>query len=469
MASSLRRTLAVRYSLTMAVALLAIAVWAYWGMRATLLDQLDQSLRSTLELQAVSLAADGRIPTLPFMEEQRFVTEVNRLVVGRDDRGRIVQANRDFAVDLPLDSVAFRSALAGRLSPTDGAWRGRKARTLYGPAPASATSVAVLEVAASLAPLENASRQVLYRMVATAALGALASLIGAAWLAHSALAPVQDIATQARAIHGGLTGQRITAHVGVTELQGLIEVLNEMLARLERSHEWHRRLIRDLGHDLRTPITTMRAAVEMALWSERRPDQYREVLASTLEEIDRLTLIGDGLSLLASLESGDLTPALVEADLRTVASQAVDRARARVGGHEIRFERPQETLPARLDPRLMGMVLDQLLDNARHHTPPGTRVEVTVAGADGEVSVTVEDQGPGVPDEMLSELFTHFYRGDPARGRHAGPGLGLTLAAAIVDLHRGRITAERADGGGLRIRIALPLVSASGPPARGSG
>jgi signal transduction histidine kinase len=94
---------------------------------------------------------------------------------------------------------------------------------------------------------------------------------------------------------------------------------------------------------------------------------------------------------------------------------------------------------------------------------------VTVAGADGEVSVTVEDQGPGVPDEMLSELFTHFYRGDPARGRHAGPGLGLTLAAAIVDLHRGRITAERADGGGLRIRIALPLVSASGPPARGSG
>jgi signal transduction histidine kinase len=81
----------------------------------------------------------------------------------------------------------------------------------------------------------------------------------------------------------------------------------------------------------------------------------------------------------------------------------------------------------------------------------------------------VEDEGPGVPDEMLSELFTHFYRGDPARGRHAGPGLGLTLAAAIVDLHRGRITAERGDAGGLRIRIALPLVSASGSPARGSG
>ena len=234
-----------------------------------------------------------------------------------------------------------------------------------------AGAVAVLEVATFLAPLEAASRHVLFRMIATALLGALASLVGAAWLTRSALEPVEAIARQAGAIQGGRTGQRITAHADVIELHGLIEVLNQMLARLERSYEWHRQIVRDLGHDLRTPIATMRATVEMALWTERRPDQYREALASTLEEVDRLTLISDAFGLLAKLESGDLVPMLVDTDVRTVAGQAVDRARERVGGHEIRFTRPEEALPAPVDARLLGMVLDQLLDNARRHTPPG--------------------------------------------------------------------------------------------------
>lgn len=160
----------------------------------------------------------------------------------------------------------------------------------------------------------------------------------------------------------------------MAELQGLIEVLNQMLERLERTYEWHRRIIRDLGHDLRTPIATMRAGVEMALWSERKPDEYRQVLASTLEEVDRLALIGDALSLLGGLETGELKPVLTRTDLRLLAGQAVDRAAARVGGQGVRFHRPSAPVPAEVDAHLIGMMLDQLLDNARRHTPPGTRM-----------------------------------------------------------------------------------------------
>jgi two-component system OmpR family sensor kinase len=229
-----------------------------------------------------------------------------------------------------------------------------------------------------------------------------------------------------------------------------------MLARLERSSHWNRQIIRDLGHDLRTPIATLRAAVETALWTERRPEQYREALASTLEEIDRLTLINDALGLLAKLESGEVEPTLAETDVRAVVQQAVDRARERLGRHEIRFPGSPEPVPARVDARLLGMVLDQLLDNAGQHTPPGTKVDVTVAAKDGIVRLAVEDQGPGVPEEMLGQLFDRFHRGDPARGRQAGAGLGLTLAAAVVDLHGGRVTAERGSPQGLRISIELP-------------
>lgn len=456
MASSLRRTLAVRFSLTMAVALVGIGMWVYSGMRRALLEQLDHSLHSTLDLQTVVLTATGRILPIPPMDERRFVEQINRLVVGRDERGRIVQANREYAVDLSLDSAAFRRALGGEAGTGIGRWRGRRTRSLYAPAPAGAPSIAVLEVAASLEPIDHAGRSILGRMIGTALLGALATLVGAAWLARSALAPVDEIASQARAIQGGRSGQRITAHADVTELQGLVRVLNQMLERLERSHQRHRQLIRDLGHDLRTPLTTMRAGLEMALWGERRPDQYREVLASTLEEADRLTLISDALNLLARLEAGDLTPVLVEADLRAVAHEAVSRARERVGAGEIRFAGAPDPVPAPVDPRLLGMVLDQLLDNARRHTPPGTAVEVSLCPVDGAARLTVEDHGPGVPDEILPQLFEHFYRGDPARGREAGFGLGLTLASAIVGLHGGGIVAERGTTGGLRIRIDLP-------------
>lgn len=456
MASSLRRTLAVRFSLTMGIALLGIALWANLGVRRTLREQLDRSLNATFELQALDLAGLGRIDVIvASMGEERFVREVNRLIVVRDSGGRILRANSDLARDLALDTAGFRRAMTGTRSLGYGTWRGREVRWVSGAIPGGAPAqAAVLEVAASLGPLEAASQTVLLRMLATALLGALASLVGAGWLARSALAPVEAIATQAKAVQG--TGQRITSHANVSELQGLIEVLNQMLGRLERSIEWHRRITRDLSHDLRTPITTMRAGVEVALGSERKPDEYRQVLASTLEEIDRLVLIGDALSLLARLESGDVAPVLTSVDLRLVAGQAVDRARARVGDHTVHFAPPATALPARVDARLIGMALDQLFDNARRHTPPGTPAEVA-AGASGEgVTLTVEDHGPGVPDAMLPHLFDRFYRGDEARGRQAGPGLGLSVAATIVSLHRGRITAERGAGGGLRIRIELP-------------
>ncbi len=455
MASSLSRTLSVRFAITMGVALVAIALWAYAGLSRILRDQLDRSLHATYELQVGALAIRGSILRLPETGGSRSLVQDGRLVVGRDSGGRIIQSTE--AVEwVGLDSAAFRRALAGERSATDEAWRGRRLRSLYGPAPAGAHPVAVLQVIAPLARVEATSRQVLFRMILTALLGALASLVGAAWLTRSALQPVKTIARQADTIQGERTGQRITAHADVIELQGLIEVLNQMLARLERTYEWHRQIIRDLGHDLRTPIATLRATAEMALRTERRPDQYRAALASTLEEVDRLTLISDALSLLARVESGDLIPTLVETDVRAIAEQAVDRARGRAGEQEIRFSRPDEALPAPVDAGLVGVVLDQLLDNAHRHTPPETRVAVSVAAADGDVRMVVEDEGPGVPEEMMGQLFNRFYRGDPARGRQAGLGLGLTLAAAIVDLHRGRIIAERREPRGLRIRIELP-------------
>lgn len=453
---SLRRTLAVRHGLTMAVALLGIAGWAYLGVRDTLAAQLDQSLRTTFELQRLSFAATGRINTTPAsLSSEQFVRRINRLVIVRDSAGRVLQANHPLAGGLPLDTVAFRRARSGAEVARSTEWAGGAARSLAGPLTGTGPA-AVLEVAASEGSLDAAGRTVLSRMLLTVALGSLATLVGAYWLASSALAPVEQIAAQAAAIHGTRGGQRITTHAGVAELAGLVQVLNGMLARLERASEWHRRIIRDLGHDLRTPVATMRAAIEVTLRGRREPEEYRRALAGTLEEVDRLALIGEALSLLGALESGTLRPALASADLWPLAEAAAARARGRASGHAVDVTGAPAPLEAAVDPRLLGMALDQLLDNALRHTPPGTRVEVALGAAGDRLRVTVEDEGPGVAPEMLPHLFDRFYRADAARGRNGGPGLGLSTVAIIADLHRGQVAAAAGRRGGLRVTLELP-------------
>jgi signal transduction histidine kinase len=295
-------------------------------------------------------------------------------------------------------------------------------------------------------------------MVGTVVLVTLATAIGAGWLAGSAVAPVHQITAQARAITGEVAGQRITAHANVSEFHGLTEVLNAMVARMERASQWHRRIIRDLGHDLRTPITAMRAGVEVALWSERSPDDYRRILASTLEEIDRLSLICDALVLLGRLQAGEVTLDLAEIDARVLAREAVAGAQEAVGAHPVSLVQPAEPVLIRADVRLMRMVLDQLLDNARRYTPPGSRIEIAVQADEGEAVITVEDDGPGVADDVLPHLFEPFYRSDTARAREGGPGLGLTVTVSIVTLHQGTVVARRGSEGGLRVTVTLPRV-----------
>ena len=308
----------------------------------------------------------------------------------------------------------------------------------------------------SLGSIESSLESLRLQLGAMVLLGTLATAIGAGWLAASSVAPVHTITAQARGITGEVAGQRITAHANVSEFQGLIEVLNAMVARLERACRWHRRIIRDLGHDLRTPIAAMRAGVEVALWKERSPAEYRRILAGTLEEIDRLTLISDALVLLGRLQAGEVTLRLAELDVRKLAREAVAQVQDGIGAHKVTLVEFAGEVSIKADPRLMKMVLEQLLDNARRYTPPGSCIDVLVRTSGSNVSITVEDNGPGVPEDVLPHLFEPFYRSDQARGRDGGPGLGLTATASIVALHGGTVRANRGSEGGLRVTVSIP-------------
>jgi signal transduction histidine kinase len=461
---SLQRTLAVRFSVTMFAGLLGLALWGYLGVRNTLMQQLDRSLQSSAQLQVDNLVAHGSLAIHERTDLDRFIQLVNRFVALRDSAGRILTGNITFAESLPLDATALQQAHRGRRLFVTQQWQGHGFRSIYLPAPRMDGSAGkVVQVGASLSPIEGSLKDVLLPMVGTVLLVSLATAIGAGWLAASAVRPVHRITAQARAITGEVAGGRITADAEVREFHGLTEVLNAMVARLEAAAQWHRRIIRDLGHDLRTPITAMRAGVEVALWGERSPDDYRRILASTLEEIDRLTLICDALVLLGRLQAGEVKLDFAEMDARQLVRTVVAGALEGGGRNQIIVVTPQEPALISADARLMRMTLEQLLDNARRYTPEGSRIEVTIAVKNGEVLITVEDDGPGLADDVLLHLFEPFYRSDSARAREGGPGLGLTATASIVGLHGGTVEAGRSSLGGLRVTVMLPRLSRSSP------
>jgi heavy metal sensor kinase len=455
---SLRRTLAVRFSLTIFVALLLIALWAYIGTQRVLRLELDRALAATLELETTLLSAGPPAQIEHGGDELRhFADAVYRFVVLRDLNGTVVGSNTSLANDLPIDQSRIARAHNGERQWVTATWRGTRVRSVLGPAPPNAPAeVAVVQVAASLEPHGSAARQMLFLMLGTVLLGTVATALGAGWLAGSVVAPVQAITEQASAVTPGTVGHRITAHADVIEYHGLIEVLNEMLDRLDRGLESGRRIIADVGHDLRTPLTAMRGEIEIALRSTRDADTYRAVLESVLEEVDRLSSISEALVLLARLEAGQLTPDRSITDVGALVRRAVERAQGRADGRHIVFSGTQRNITANVDDNMLVLLIDHLLDNAVQHTPSGTRVNVALRAERSAVTITVEDDGPGIPDDVLLHIFERFYRVDSARSRSTGAGLGLTIASAIAEVHGGTIRAERSPLGGLKITLKLP-------------
>jgi signal transduction histidine kinase len=468
---SLRRTLAVRFSLTIFAALVLIALWAFMGAQHTLRTQLDNGVVSALNLETDVLASGHSLPphTGPLGFEQ-FVHEVNRFVVVRDVRGNVLDMNTALAGDLPLDSAGFAAAVDGRFRWLTARWGQQWVRTLYAPAPAgSPPAMRVVEVAASLEPLEEENRQVLFLLIGTVLLSTIATAFGAVWLASSAVQPVTELAEQAGSIRAGVTGQRITAHADVSEFEGLVRVLNSMLERMDRAYLAQRRIIADVAHDLRTPITAVHGEIEVALRNPRTAEQYRATLMSVLESVDHLSGINEALLLLARIEAGELAPRPDTVDLATITASAVQRVHPRAGDHALRFVRSGSSATSVLaDGAMIGVLLDQLLDNAVRHTPPGTRIDTVVTANAGHVTVAVRDDGPGIAEEALPHLFDRFYRGDAARSRTAGAGLGLTVAAAIAEAHQGTIRAANLPTGGCEVSLTLataPVAAATPTPA----
>ncbi len=311
--------------------------------------------------------------------------------------------------------------------------------------------------AAALGPAAGMHRALLLVLAGVVVVGTGATLVGAWWLAGSAVRPVYEITEQATCIEAGTLGQRIVAHAETDEYRGLVAVLNRMLERIDAAFKNQRRLTADVSHELRSPLTALRGEIEVALRAERSPRDYQRVLRSSLEEIDRLTAMSEDLLLITRAAGGLLSARRVPTDVNALIRCELEGMRGRIEEKSLTLGTELDPGPGSvaLDPGLTRRLIEELLDNAVKFAPHGGTVLVATTGTGGVLRLTVENSGPPLAEDELAHLFEPFYRADQARTRGTGTGLGLGVATAVTSLHGGSIRALNVPSGGVRLECEL--------------
>src|SRR6202049_1542740 len=289
-------------------------------------------------------------------------------------------------------------------------------------------------------------------------------ILVATWLlVRRGMRPLERMGATARTIASSGLGSRVSPSNERTEVGRLGLALNDMLGQLERAfaerdvvEQRLRHFVSDASHELRTPLTSMRGYAELL---QRTPDMSREDVLLAVRRIEdetrRMGLLVDDLLLLARLDQRrplDRAPV----DLTSMVNDAVSDARA---------ADPERIVLARISTPMVGtgddlrlrQAVANLVRNALVHTPPGSPVEVSLQGQNGHAEIDVIDHGPGVPAAQRERIFERFHRADPLRSRdQGGSGLGLSIAAAVVSAHGGRISVDETPGGGATFRVELP-------------
>jgi two-component system OmpR family sensor kinase len=302
----------------------------------------------------------------------------------------------------------------------------------------------VVQVARPLDEVAGFLDTLMWVLAAAGAVALGAALLLGPWVARATLRPVERMTATARTIAGSprdLT-QRVEPAFPDPELREFADAMNEMLESIDSADRHQRRFVADASHELRTPLTSLGGNAAYLERTAELDEDAGEALGAVRRDVERLTRIADGLTMLARLDATPVSQA-EPCDLGALAFDAVERFRRLYPDHG--FELGGATGVHLLDVELARRIVDNLVDNAGRYTPAGSTVRVTV-GIDGDaVTLDVVDDGSGLAEHERAHVLERFHRGTTSAGA-SGTGLGL----AIVD------EAARALGGSLELRDAAP-------------
>lgn len=302
---------------------------------------------------------------------------------------------------------------------------------------------------------ERQARDAIARTIlAGGALAIVVAVIVAVFVARRVAAPITALTTAVTAVESGRRDVRVNRPHAPGELGVLSNAFDRMAASVDREERLRRQLVADVAHEVRTPLTILRATTEGLVEGVLPADQT--TLESLHEEVLRLTQLVADLETLAAVDAAGLHLDRTPIDLADAASAAVDAMAAIASEGNLSITTTLGPAPAEADERRIHQILTNLLTNAVRYSTPGASITVETGRLpDGPSFVRVTDSGPGLSDDDIAHVFDRFYRGSAARGTE-GSGVGLAIAAELAAAHGGHLTASNAADGGASFTLTLP-------------
>ncbi|MGW6276303.1 sensor histidine kinase [Kribbella sp. NPDC055071] len=461
-------------------------------MRGYLIDRVDEQLQQTAsQLQHIPLNRRPQPPQQqgpngqgPRQLPSQFVVQFNDSEGASDDGpfGARLSESTDPLPKLPVLNLNQVRALNGRPFEVDAVSGGATWRVVAVPLDKGNASVMVAQ------SLKDMDRTIQRLVGIQAAAGVILLILLAGlgtYVVRRSLRGLEDVEHTAVAIAGGDLSRRVPQRDPRTEVGRLSLALNQMLGQIETafaqrtaselaarrsediarqseeaarvSEERMRRFVADASHELRTPLTSIRGFAELT--RQRGDGGDADTMRRIEDEAKRMGLLVDDLLLLARLDQQ--RPLRMEpVDLLPIAADALHNAQAMQRERNISLQiLPDSEAPVvEGDETRLRQVLGNLISNALNHTPIDAPIVVSVGTRDGDAVLEVSDSGPGLSDEQKARVFERFYRADSARARATGgSGLGLSIVAALVAAHRGRVTVTDNAPHGAIFTVLLPL------------
>ncbi len=454
---SIRTRLTIWHTLVFGGILVLFAVGTSAFLIFTLNAQLDDSLKEDLEI-VEQLLSQTPVGSYPLKMHPNPVDRLERFVEIWSAEGRLLFRSEtlqgrslgrepyagEVGEEPRITSVAFPDATHWRVATakvaTQGEWY-------------------VVRLAVSEGEFYTDIRRFVTVIVAGIPVGLLLVVVSGYMLARAALRPIVAMASRARRISVRDLGERIPVRVEDDELGLLAGAFNDLLGRVARSFEELKRFAADASHELRTPLTAMRSVGEVGVQGDRTPKEYREIIGSMLEEMNRLARVVDSLLLLSTSGESRRDGDRQEIDLLQFVEETAGLMQVLAEERDqLMSVRGDSGIVISADPSLLRHALLNLIDNAIKYSPDHGRIDLRVTrGTDDMGWCEVADNGPGIPVNQRERIFERFYRIGGTRDR-GGAGLGLAIVQWAVGLHEGKVQVFDNAGGGSIFRVALPIL-----------
>ncbi len=455
--------LTVWYGGILALILITFSSGIYVYFKNSLQRSIDAKIKSVGDVLASSIA-DPHNQSV-FGDFERYLESVlgkkpkGKFIQIIDASGKIGAKMNDIETDtIPVPFNTMERALKGEAIYETIESVNPRLRMLTLPIFENKKVTSIIQVGSSMADFDETMRKLLLVMIISIPTSIGVTIIVGYFMAKKTLKPVDQIRRAAVKISSTNLDERIDIKGRKDELSRLAQTFNAMISRLKDAFQRVNQFSIDVSHELKTPLTILKGETELGLRKDRNNEEYKKLLASNLEEIDRMSRIIDDLLLLSKADRKDVKLNTENISLRDLVADVCINMKIFAENKGVDL-----FVNELADVRLMGdelklrRMLWNILENGIKYTQKGGAVTVSSFTNNGYACINVQDNGVGISEEDVQYIFDRFYRADRSRKRESGSGLGLSISKWIAEAHNGAIEVQSKPSVGSQFSIKLPI------------